>query len=368
MLDADDRRRYPPIGGYNAEMARWGDFANVVSLLERGIVTGGDAGELLARLARLMGAQAAIAGQGYGMADWNVQNRVPSAWPALHGRYRHQDTTEPIISRSPPGTWLRIRGDTGLAQLETDLNHHFCDQGFTDAALARIYNPFVDDLMLVIYRADGARTFSREDVSVLRALYPHLAGGLAARRALAALAAPASQSMRYVLAESPCYAHLSFPSGNVSWSGAARRLMQSRLGALSGDGWRRLDRMLLRAAVRFHQPVVGGRSQLLLPGLRVELAMVPPRAGETKRLLALLVEDVAGDDGAQPAEELLSPRQRLVARRLAAGRSVREIAAELEIAVETVREHASEIYRRLGVSTRAELGALLRIRPPSLPR
>ena len=40
---------------------------------------------------------------------------------------------------------------------------------------------------------------------------------------------------------------------------------------------------------------------------------------------------------------------------LHSGRSNREIAAALQIGVETVRTHARNIYRKLGVSSRREL-------------
>ena len=55
------------------------------------------------------------------------------------------------------------------------------------------------------------------------------------------------------------------------------------------------------------------------------------------------------------AADRLSATQRLVAEHLAAGSSHHEIAARLAISATTVRNHAAAIYRRLGVSNRAQL-------------
>ncbi len=51
----------------------------------------------------------------------------------------------------------------------------------------------------------------------------------------------------------------------------------------------------------------------------------------------------------------LTPREADVLELLQGGRSNAEIAAELHVGVETVRTHARNIYRKLGVSTRREL-------------
>ena len=57
----------------------------------------------------------------------------------------------------------------------------------------------------------------------------------------------------------------------------------------------------------------------------------------------------------QSGPELLTPREAAVLERLQAGRSNGEIAAELHVGVETVRTHARNIYRKLGVRSRREL-------------
>ena len=57
----------------------------------------------------------------------------------------------------------------------------------------------------------------------------------------------------------------------------------------------------------------------------------------------------------QSGPELLTPREAVVLDLLQGGRSNGEIAAELHVGVETVRTHARNIYRKLGVRSRREL-------------
>ena len=56
-----------------------------------------------------------------------------------------------------------------------------------------------------------------------------------------------------------------------------------------------------------------------------------------------------------PGPELLTPREADVLELLQGGRSNAEIAMQLQVGVETVRTHARNIYRKLGVRTRREL-------------
>lgn len=56
--------------------------------------------------------------------------------------------------------------------------------------------------------------------------------------------------------------------------------------------------------------------------------------------------------------ELLTPREAVVLDLLQQGRSNGQIAAELHVGVETVRTHARNIYRKLGVRSRRELAQL----------
>ena len=59
-----------------------------------------------------------------------------------------------------------------------------------------------------------------------------------------------------------------------------------------------------------------------------------------------------------PGPNLLTPREADVLELLQEGRSNAEIAIALHVGVETVRTHARNIYRKLGVKTRRELATL----------
>lgn len=67
----------------------------------------------------------------------------------------------------------------------------------------------------------------------------------------------------------------------------------------------------------------------------------------------------AGELAPSPSgPQLLTPREADVMDLLQRGRSNGEIAAELHVGVETVRTHARNIYRKLGVASRRELARL----------
>ena len=70
-------------------------------------------------------------------------------------------------------------------------------------------------------------------------------------------------------------------------------------------------------------------------------------------------KDVADNLG-PPGPDLLTPREAEVLDLLQQGRTNAEIAARLSIGVETVRTHAGNIYRKLGISSRRELARLSR--------
>lgn len=64
-----------------------------------------------------------------------------------------------------------------------------------------------------------------------------------------------------------------------------------------------------------------------------------------------------------PGPDLLTPREAEVLELLQSGRTNGEIAARLSIGVETVRTHAGNIYRKLGISSRRELARLAQPEP-----
>ncbi|NKF22350.1 helix-turn-helix transcriptional regulator [Solimonas marina] len=58
--------------------------------------------------------------------------------------------------------------------------------------------------------------------------------------------------------------------------------------------------------------------------------------------------------------DVLSPREQEIARALALGKTFKSVAREYQIAISTVANHASRIYRKLGLYRREELVELLR--------
>lgn len=329
----------------------------LIKLLQRGVVTGGDVDEAMSYLLKVIGGDAVAAGQGFRFGPWSVLEGLPDSWLAAHARYVHQDQVIVRLRESAPGSWFFI-ADCSREEKETDLHHRFQDH-FGDGAIVRIYSPFVSDLNLVLY-ASRKRHFQEPERVLLQALYPHLALGLATQRALAALNASEAETLDDVLRMIAGHATISFPTRTVTWSARAKQLWRTRLD-IGGNGWTRLDRMLLLACARFEEGSIHARSQVLVPGVRIDFANIPPSAKETRRVLCLLIADERlQPESLSPAEALLTERQRAVARLLVGGSTLPEVARELRISLETAREYCSEIYTRLGVRSRLQLSQTLR--------
>jgi PAS domain S-box-containing protein len=92
----------------------------------------------------------------------------------------------------------------------------------------------------------------------------------------------------------------------------------------------------------------------------VDLSAVPLRRGD--RVIGMFgqVVDVDEDAPPPPAHPHLTPRQTEVLRLLEHGRSTEQIAGDLHLSVETVRNHIRRILRALNVHSRLEAVALTR--------
>jgi PAS domain S-box-containing protein len=96
----------------------------------------------------------------------------------------------------------------------------------------------------------------------------------------------------------------------------------------------------------------------------VELNSVPLRSGErVVGVFGLLAEHP--DDTTTAPDPHLTPRQVEVLRLLEKGHSTKQIAAELHLSTETVRNHIRRLFRALGVHSRLEAVAAARITTPS---
>ena len=93
--------------------------------------------------------------------------------------------------------------------------------------------------------------------------------------------------------------------------------------------------------------------------LSLEVSAVPLMGGErVVGVFGLLTGPLDDDAGTPPAH--LTPRQAEVLRHLEQGRSTKQIAQELHVSTETVRNHVRHLLRALGVNTRLEAVAAAR--------
>jgi PAS domain S-box-containing protein len=95
----------------------------------------------------------------------------------------------------------------------------------------------------------------------------------------------------------------------------------------------------------------------------VELSAVPLMSGERVVGVFGLMEELPDDTLTTPPPQL-TPRQVEVLRLLEQGRSTKQIAAELHLSIETVRNHIRRLFRALGVHSRLEAVAAARAASP----
>jgi DNA-binding NarL/FixJ family response regulator len=386
----------------------------LLARLQQGLVTEADADETFDLAYDALAIRGMVVGQAKSFKSWHREHDVPRAWVEHHHRFEHQDPANALASE-PPGRVYVASRETTPEVLRTELVSGFMDCGLHDVIITRLYCPFADDLFMGLFRPRGAPAFSEDDQLLVELLQPHFAGALASRRALALLGAPDA-----IGAEVAGTVVLHYGRRRAVWDAQARATWQGELGPLRASDFRRLSRLLFDAAARFETPGAGGRSQLLSPGLRVELSFLPGDGGE-RRVLALLVREppvpegllddrayaiawlaaqgltvaaIAARVGQPPAavraalsaigsllrvsdrrelalrlrgradDDPLSPRERQILRLLDRGLSYKEIAAELRVSVHTVHSHLKNAYARLGA--RGRRGALARARARGL--
>jgi PAS domain S-box-containing protein len=123
-----------------------------------------------------------------------------------------------------------------------------------------------------------------------------------------------------------------------------------------------------RARELFSQKIVGGTAAteaaaflVSTAGTRVavELSAVPLKNGDRVVGVFGLIEEGPAETNTAPPPHL-TPRQVEVLRLLEQGRSTKQIAAELHLSTETVRNHIRRIFQALGVHSRLEAVAAAR--------
>ena len=127
-----------------------------------------------------------------------------------------------------------------------------------------------------------------------------------------------------------------------------------------------------RARELFSRKVLGTAPATDAPGVlvsttgarvAVEISAVPLMSGETVVGVFGLFER-GPDDGPAAPPPHLTPRQVEVLRLLEQGCSTKQIATELHLSTETVRNHVRRLFRALGVNSRLEAVAVARAAPP----
>jgi PAS domain S-box-containing protein len=123
-----------------------------------------------------------------------------------------------------------------------------------------------------------------------------------------------------------------------------------------------------RARELFSRKVIGSSASTDATGVLVsttgarvpvEISSVPLMSGERVVGVFGLFEGSAEDTAPAPHPHL-TPRQVEVLRLLEQGRSTKQIAAELHLSTETVRNHIRRLFRALGVNSRLEAVAAAR--------
>lgn len=324
---------------------------HAVRLLQAGVFSDLEADELLAALSEVLAADAVVVTQQWAGFATSRSQGIPEGWPQAYAGLQHQDPSHAALASRPAGSWFFINEESGEA-LRSELYRTFRDQGFHDGAIARFDAP-PGQMFVVFYRKQHATTrdFDRSDRALLALLSPHLARGFRCRVAVAAWQGTLAADRHDALAQLP-HVLLTCRDRSVSVSPLAKELMQPLLAGVSQN---KLDLLLWRAAQ-------SGRECALVGGIRAEPFFRRGDNGQLKEILLMLSDAPApslSPDPLTPAEELLSPRQRLVARLIASGRTVDEAAALLDSKPATVRQHLKTVYDRLKVSDRTGLCRLV---------
>jgi len=156
-------------------------------------------------------------------------------------------------------------------------------------------------------------------------------------------------------------------TGTVRWiNAAAERLLGDVRGrhitsVVAPEDSRRARELFTRKVLGTSTATEAAGVLLSTAGERVavEVNAVPLKSGE--RVVGVFgLLDERPDDTLRAPHPHLTPRQVEVLRLLEQGRSTKQIAAELHLSTETVRNHIRRLFRALGVNSRLEAVAVAR--------
>jgi DNA-binding CsgD family transcriptional regulator len=337
----------------------------LVALLQRGIVSEADLDETLELVRTIFDLTGLVVSNEFSYQGWLRLAGDLGNWPDVYTQLAHTDTTIEDIKLSTPGKWFVIQ-QAAPVHRKSAVYSAFESEGFRDVAIARLPSIQRDHVTMGLYRDRSCRLYATDDEDLLGLLSPLLARALASKSAMSLLERDRTDASQRDLPVADGWAHVTFPGGRVEWSKPALKLWRTKLGDIGQRGWARLERALVWAVRnRMDAAAAAVRAPRLLRDISVEFANLPPKPRETHRVLALFFEEpelTAADrdpSPLSPAEVLLSKRQRTVARLVARGWQLPQIATELGVSVETVRDHLRTVYERLGVGNRIELARLL---------
>ncbi|MEM7604118.1 MAG: LuxR C-terminal-related transcriptional regulator [Myxococcota bacterium] len=326
-------------------------YRELEGLLLRGLSDKGD-GEEMAELTRKA---FDLVGAGFAMEfSWEDEPLITgdlSRWLAAYPEVQHDDPAPAALFSAPEGTCYVVSHE----RTPTLTKEVFLREEYGDGVIFRFSGPARETVVCALYRDQLAGTFDSVALDRIRRLIPLWAGAFRTQSALNEVTShPEHQRPALGAIE------IGYPSGEVQWSRRARETLERSLGAVSGRGWKRLERALYRAVARSSTSV---RRHRFLANLDLEVAHLPARAGEIRRVSLRLFERVHRELGTNeprtPAEELLSARQRTIARLMVRGHAQPAIAKRLQISHETVRHHVQTIYGRLGAHRREDLIGLI---------
>lgn len=180
-------------------------------------------------------------------------------------------------------------------------------------------------------------------------------------------AAPALDSMKLedVLEHINVPSYVLEPNGMVRWvNEAARRIVGDVVGrqftsVVAPEDTRRARELFARKILGGTTTTDAGVVVIDRDGRRVgvEITSVPVLDGEHVVGVFGQVSDVVEEPHAHPELEL-TPRQAEVLELLERGRSTKQIASELHLSTETVRNHVRNILRAVGAHSRLEAVAI----------
>lgn len=327
----------------------------LLALLDRGLVDEGDVAELADLLMKALDVQALSFGPGFGFSPLVHVENVDDAWRMHHTRNMRFDRSPAFLATSR-GAPFRVKTHSTDAERRTPLFKGLGDFYFEDAAISLVHAIGAPHFM-AFYRARGGREFDDDDSLLLKLLHPHLTAAFACALPRAAFMIGREGGPIPV-------AWVDLPNEDVHLAEGIVSFLATDLGIESAAERKRFSALLVRRAIRLDTGADSPGPPRSLPVSkrhRLEAARVDPRRSGpkprgdvTSRTFFALVP-MPPDARNEDLLLLLTPAQREIASRVAAGDSLPRVAKALGISFATARVHLREVYRRLDVHDRTEL-------------